>query len=41
MSEDSVRHPITATALPGLSAGTTFINYSLMKNESKQSANPH
>lgn len=41
MSEDSVRHPITAVVLLGLSAVTTFINYSLIKNESKHSANPH
>lgn len=40
MSEYSLRHPITATALQGRLAGTTFINYSLMKDESKHSANP-
>lgn len=41
MSEDSVRHPITVAALSGPSDVTTFINYSLIKNESKHSANPH
>lgn len=35
-----MRHPITAAALLGLSAVTTFINYCLIKNESKHSASP-
>lgn len=40
MSENSVRRPIIAAALPGLSAVATFINYSHMKNESKRCENP-